>query len=317
MAALQGCRRQNFDEGKLPLTFRKNVPLNALRTFEVAARYESFTAAAEELGVTQVAVSRQVKALEEYLEVPLFKRGHQSLALTQQGAQLQPVLNKSLDDIYRIVEKVSLRGRSDVVNVQAYTTFAQRWLIPKLTDFNLHHPTIEVRVSASLAPVDFKTQSIDFAIRSGKGPMPDCDSLLLAPIILTPVCTREYAERVGLKSASDLRNATLLHSLARHQDWSTWLAQQGESVERFGNSLRFENSALAYEAAIHGLGVAMGLTVLTEELVRKHVFVEPFSNRVAISEGYYLNWPNQRSLKGALLKFRDWTATQALPDPVA
>lgn len=144
---------------------RTRPPLNPIRAFETAARHLSFTAAAEELGITQIAVSRQVRVLEEYLEVPLFERSHRSIRLTPEGARLFPAASRALDEINAAVASLSMRGRRDVLLVQTYSTFAQRWLIPRLWRFHQRLPTVEIRLSASVAPVDFERGQIHGSIR--------------------------------------------------------------------------------------------------------------------------------------------------------
>ena len=161
---------------------RTRPPLNPICAFETAARHLSFTIAGEELGITQIAVSRQVRVLEEYLEVPLFERSHRSIKLTAEGARLFPAASRALDEINAAVASTSMRGRRDVLLVQTYSTFAQRWLIPRLWRFHQRLPTIEICLSASVAPVDFErgqiscrnpaTQRTDGAVRrrsSGTG----------------------------------------------------------------------------------------------------------------------------------------------------
>jgi LysR family glycine cleavage system transcriptional activator len=135
-------------------------PLNPLRTFEAAARLSSLTHAAEELNVSQVAVSRQVKVLEDYLGVVLFKRLHRGIELTEEGRQLYEGVTRAFIEIGNAARRVSRRGRRDILAIQSYTTFSQRWLIPRLTQFHETFPRIEVRLSSSIAPVDFETQTL-------------------------------------------------------------------------------------------------------------------------------------------------------------
>jgi LysR family transcriptional regulator, glycine cleavage system transcriptional activator len=288
------------------LLSRRHVPLNALRAFEAAGRHMSFTIAAEELNVTQVAVSRQVRVLEEYLEIPLFVRGHRSLTLTEDGEHLLASISRALEDVEHAVSAVSLRGRRDVLAIQAYTTFAQKWLIPRLRRFHEQNARIEVRLSTSIQPVNFDRQNIHAAIRSGKGEFDGCDSNLIVPIELVPVCSPKLLQDGKIKTPDDLSRQTLLHSLARRNDWRSWLTAAGVRSVDSERGLKFENSALSYEAALQGIGIAIGMRVLVEPYLRQGALVCPFPNICPLDEGYYLVRPKNRPVTPALRAFQDW-----------
>jgi LysR family glycine cleavage system transcriptional activator len=287
-----------------PLVNRRQIPLNSLRAFEAAGRHMSFTVAAEELNVTQVAVSRQVRVLEDYLEVPLFVRGHRSLKLTEDGERLLAAISRALEDVDRVISAISLRGRRDVLAIQAYTTFAQKWLIPRLAGFHERHPNIEVRLTASLQPVNFERQNVHAAIRSGRGEFDGCDSELVVPIELTPVCSPRLDTK--LEGAAGLSKLTLLHSLARRDDWSSWLRSAGFTSVDPQRGLKFENSALSYEAALQGIGIAIGIRVLIEPYLRAGTLVCPFPHICRLNEGYYLVSPKNKPTTSALRAFQDW-----------
>lgn len=288
---------------------KRNVPLNALRAFEAAARHLSFTLAAQELNVTQVAVSKQVKLLEDYLETQLFVRKHRSLALTAEGKRLHPILTRAFDEIYAGIDLISMRGRRDVVSVQAYTTFAQRWLIPRLNKFHSHHPEIEVRISASLQPADFSSGTVQAAIRSGSGSFPGCESQHLLPIILVPVCRPDLVGE--LNSPADLRRHTLIHSLARRDDWATWLKSAGYGDLDCTRHMKLENSTLCYEAAMEGIGIAMGILPLVLSAIESGKLAIPFRQTVETGEGYSLIWPSGRPMRGSVTAFHRWLVSEA------
>ena len=286
---------------------RKLPPLNPLRSFEAAARNRSFTIAGEELGVTQVAVSRQVRALEDYFGTTLFKRSHRMIALTAEAENLLPTLTRALDEIDAAVAAVSRRGRKDILSIHSYTTFSQRWLIPRLSRFHDEHPAIEVRLSASTVPVDFSKQNVDAAIRSGSGGWPGLEIEHLAPLELIPVCSPAFLRHATENGRPfDIRKRTLLHSLSRPKDWANWGTAM--SLEDFDatRGLKFENSALSYEAALQGIGVAIGVRVLVEQNLRDGVLVAPvpFSHRVP--GGYYLVHPDHIVPSPALRAFKLW-----------
>ncbi|MDO9713777.1 LysR substrate-binding domain-containing protein [Paracraurococcus lichenis] len=295
--------------GQPPVPARPHLPLNALRSFEAAARRLSFTQAGEELGVSQVAISRQVKALEQWLGTPLFIRGTREVRLTPEGARLLPPVRQALDLLALAAGQVSRRERRNVLSIQAYTTFAQRWLIPRLTRFHERHPDIEVRLTASVSPVDFEHQDVDAAVRSGDGSgWPGLETDFLTPIALLPVASSTLLKRrKGKLPAEALSGMTLLHSLARPNDWEIWLQANGaEQVVDSRKGLKFESSALAYEAALQGSGVAMGIQVLVEGYLTSGALVSPFGQAVRRPGGYYLVRPRHRPVSTAMRRFRDW-----------
>jgi LysR family glycine cleavage system transcriptional activator len=294
---------------------RRRPPLNPLRTFEVAARHMSFTGAAEELGVSQVAVSRQIRALEEYLEVSLFERSHRSIGLTENGERLFPPVNRALDDLEHAVAAVSMRGRRDVLYVHTHTTFGQRWLIPRLQHFHDKFGNIEIRLTASVHPtIDPKARQA-VVIRTGTGDFDGFDAEYLAPLELLPVCAKQLSRSWKAKDApSQLAKRTLLHSFARPHDWEMWLASAGIAGIDPTRGLKFENSVLAYEAALQGIGVAMGVRVLVSEYLRLGSLVAPFDHVLTLDLGYYLLMPKNRRASPAMRAFRNWLMDEISSD---
>lgn len=290
-------------------------PLNPLRTFEAAARLSSLTQAAEELNVSQVAVSRQVKVLEEYLGVVLFKRLHRGIELTDEGRQLYEGVTRAFVEIGNAARRVSRRGRRDILAIQSYTTFSQRWLIPRLTQFHEAFPRIEVRLSSSTAPVDFETQNLDAAIRAGKGNWPDLHSEKLVDVELIPICSPAFQEAHKLTSPDDLSRVRLLHSMARPTDWAAWLKRVGSTVDP-SPGIRFESSALAYEAASLDIGVAIATKVFVKRHLQAGSFVAPFDMTCYSGEGYYLTWPKNVTPSLPLQKFLSWMREQIDKDEV-
>ncbi|MFC6672777.1 transcriptional regulator GcvA [Marinobacterium aestuariivivens] len=280
-------------------------PLNPLRTFEAAARLCSLTSAAEELNVSQVAVSRQVRVLEDYLGVALFRRLHRGIELTREGKELYEGITQAFQDISNAARKVSRRGRRDILSIQSYTTFSQRWLIPRLANFHDANESIEVRLSSSVAPVDFDTQNIDASIRSGHGDWPDLHAEKLVDIELIPICSPTLMESAKLKTLQDLSRVRLLHSMARPNDWVSWIAAAGVDIDADAG-IRFDNSALAYEAASMNIGMAIAVRVFVERQIQNGNFIAPFETTCKTGEGYYLTWPRNMRPSEPLLKFLSW-----------
>jgi LysR family transcriptional regulator, glycine cleavage system transcriptional activator len=284
-------------------------PLNPLKAFEAAARHCNLTLAAEEMHVSQVAISRQVKVLEDYLEVMLFRRLHRGIELTEEGKQLYEGITKAFMDIANASRRVSRRGRRDILAIQSYTTFSQRWLIPRLIDFHDANPNIEVRLSSSTSPVNFETQNLDAAIRSGNGDWSDMNFEKLADIELIPVCSNNLRESLPLQSPQDLTKARLLHSMARPNDWACWIKANGINIDP-EPGIRFENSALAYEAASLDIGIAIAVKVFVNRQLELGSMVAPFDTTCQTGEGYYITWPKNITPSSSLEKFINWLREQ-------
>ena len=285
----------------------KHPPLNPIRVFETAARLMSFTAAAEELNVSQVAVSRQIKVLEDYLGTPLFLRSHRSVKLTEDGARIFPAVNRALDDINHAVSTISTRGERNALTIQTHTTFGQRWLIPRLFRFHERFRNIDIRLTSSIHPFNPDRQNIQAAIQSGDGSSESCDCDFIAPIELIPVCSPSLIEPIGDGDDSkSLSRHTLLHSFARPRDWATWLASRGFVNVDPDRGLKFENSVLAYEAALQGMGVAIGVRILVEQYLHVGSLIAPFGPALPLNSGYYLLTPRGRPTSPMLRNFRNW-----------
>jgi LysR family transcriptional regulator, glycine cleavage system transcriptional activator len=285
----------------------KHPPLNPIRVFETAARLMSFTAAAEELNVSQVAVSRQIKVLEEYLGTPLFLRSHRSIKLTEDGARIFPAVNRALDDINHAVSTISTRGERNALTIQTHTTFGQRWLIPRLFRFHERFKNINIRLTSSIHPFNPDRQNIQAAIQSGEGSSESCDCDFIAPIELIPVCSPSLIESTNDRDhPNSLSQHTLLHSFARPRDWAAWFVSRGLINIDPDRGLKFENSVLAYEAALQGMGVAIGVHILVEQYLRVGSLIAPFGPAVPLNSGYYLLTPRGRPTSPMLRNFRNW-----------
>jgi LysR family glycine cleavage system transcriptional activator len=291
----------------------KLPPLNALRAFEAAARHLSVTLAAEELFVTPGAVSRQVRQLEEFLATPLFLRGHQQIALTRHGAEYFKAISRSLNDMREATLRLGRRVQKQALRIRAYTTFSMRWLIPRLSDFHARHSEIEVSLTTSLEDVDFDREDIDGAIRLGDGLWRGAHSHWLAPNLLCPVMSPGLPRAdAPLRSPGDLSHYTLLHSLARADDWAEWLTSVGALDVDARAGTMFQSSSLAYAAAIQRQGIAMAQLFLVEEDLRSGELVKAFD--FVLDRGrftYYLLTPSDRPEKPQMTAFRQWILERA------
>jgi len=283
----------------------KLPPLNALKAFESAARLGTMTAAGDELNVTQVAITRQIAALEASMRVALFVREHRSIRLTKAGETLFVAVTRSFHELQSATESMS-EGSANVLKICGYATFTMRWLIPRLHRFHNLHPHIDIQLHSSMDVVDFERSDIDVAIRGGDGQWPAWDCVLLAPIELVPVCSPGL--RTALKSKrfpGDLARVTLLHSKARPHDWRKWLESVSAPTDRARTGITFDNGSLAYQAAIDGAGVAMAQHVLVADDLAKGSLVALSEVRIPSGDSYYFVAPRRR-MPAKAVAFRDW-----------
>ena len=288
-------------------------PLNSLRAFEAAARHLSITVAADELHVTPGAVSRQIRMLEEVLGVQLLHRGHRQITLTRPGDDYYRAVTKAMDGLREATLRLTKRAKCKQLKVRAYTTFAMRWLIPRLSSFHAANPGIEVLLTASLDPVDFRKEDIDGAIRLGDGKWSGVNTYRLGPNVLLPVCSPGLiAAGARVRKPADLQHQTLLHSIARPDDWRYWLEAAGvEGQVDARGGMTYQSSAMAYAAAIEGQGFAIAQHFLVAADLESGKLVAPFRQTVDMGDfTYYLLTPADRKESASMATFRTWLLAQ-------
>lgn len=283
-------------------------PLNAVRAFECAGRHLSFLRAAEELGVTPGAVSRQIKTLEENLGIVLFERGHRSIALTRQGADYHREVREALERIAAASEVARGAGRRATVSICSHPTLAIRWLVPLWGRFYDRHPEIDLQLTTSLASVDFDREPFDACVRVGNGRWPGCRSMKLTEVDLFPVCSPAIARQ--LRAPVDLKKVTLLHSAPRRADWRRWLDHIGESEVDADRGPVFESLNLAFQAAIEGAGVAMAIGALVADDLSSGRLVAPFGQVRRSGSPFWLVWPERNERNPRLRAFINWLAAE-------
>ncbi len=290
--------------------------LNGLRAFEAAARHLSFTLAAEELNVTQTAISHQIRRLEEELGLKLFIRQSRSLALTPEAADYLPGIRAAFQDLRTATDRLLRKGDDRVLTISTLTSLAVKWLLPRLSSFQEKHPDIDVRITTSTELVDFRTSNVDAAIRYGQGRWPGLDAEWLMAEHLFPVCSPKLlsGER-ALRQPEDLKHATLLHTSSTVDDWRLWLTAAGLPAHLSQNrGLTFDLAFMTIQAAIDGLGVAMGHTAYVADDVANGRLVVPFDVSMP-SAGYYFVTPQDRPATVKLNLFRDWLRTVSKQQP--
>ena len=282
----------------MPLT---SISLNTLRAFDASARHLNFTRAADELCVTQAAVSHQVKALEDYVGKALFRRTARGLVLTDEGSLLAPTVEDAFQRIERMLQSFRQARPQEVLTVGVVGTFAVGFLMPRLSDFRAQFPHIELRLLTNNNKVDLAAESLDFAIRFGDGAWRSVQADLLMRAPLSPLCA--LADAAKLHRPEDLSKLSLLRSY-RAQDWHSWLQAAGASRITPHGPL-FDSSSLMVHAAQLGEGVALAPPSMFVRELQQGRLVQPFALEVDVG-GYWLTRLLSREPTPAMQAFSNW-----------
>lgn len=293
---------------------RRLPPLNALKAFEAAARYESFTRAAEELCVTQGAVSHQVKALELELGVKLFNRERQRLVITGAGRDYLAVVREALDTIAAGTERLMQRQSSGVLTVSTSPDFAAKWLVHRLGRFAEAHPEVDLRISATLHHVDFAREDVDLAVRHGDGNWPGHEAIRLSPEQLFAVCSPKLlAGRQRLAKPADVLKFPLLH-LDDRKTWSKWIENAGVANAEASQGPVLNRASMVIDAAVDGQGIALARTTLSAWDLINGRLVRPFPDALRLSRTYWIVCPKATSTLPKIELFRKWLLGEAAQD---
>ncbi|WP_298439922.1 transcriptional regulator GcvA [uncultured Ferrimonas sp.] len=285
---------------------RRLPPLNALKAFEAAARNLSFTRAAEELFVTQAAVSHQIKALEEHLGLKLFRRRNRSLLLTEEGQSYFLDTKDVFTQLADATERLLARTATGSLTVSMTPSFAIQSLVPKLARFAELHPEIDVRIKAVDQDEESLTEDVDVAIYFGRGHWPGLRADKLRAECLVPLCSpRMLQGSKPLRTVEDLAKHTLLHDMTRH-NWKAWAKQHGQGLVNVNTGPIFSHSSLVLQAAIHGQGIALGSSVLARPEVEAGRLLCPFDVVLQSKSAYYLVCHESQEDLGKIQAFRDW-----------
>ena len=292
---------------------RRLPPLNALKAFEAAARSESFTRAAEELNVTQGAVSHQVKALEEILGVKLFNRERQRLVITEAGREYLAVVRDALDRIAVGTERLVQRQTSGVLTVSTSPDFAAKWLVNRLGRFAEAHPDIDLRVSATIQQVDFAREEVDLAVRHGDGNWAGLDAVRLCSEQLFPVCAPKLVSgRNRIAKAADLLKFPLLR-LEDWKNWSRWFDAAGVTATAVPGPV-LNRASMLIDAAVDGQGIALARTTLAAWDLINGRLVKPIDVSLRLSNTYWIVCPKATSALPKIKVFREWLLAEAADD---
>lgn len=285
------------------------LPLNALRMFDAAARHQSLTRAAQELHVTQAAVSQHIRNLEERLGKPLFRRLPRGLALTDEGQALWPVVAQSFERIEQSLQQVAEPRPREILTVGVVGTFAIGWLIPRLSQFQQLHPYIDLRLLTNNNRVDLAGEGLDAAVRFGDGAWHGTHAQMLLRAPLSPMCTPMLAQQ--LREPADLARQTLLRSY-RTQEWEGWFAGLDQAAP-LARGAMFDSSLTLAEATAQGAGIALLPARMFEHMLQQGRLVRPFAHEVDTG-AYWLTYLKSRQASAALQTFRQWLMTQLQTD---
>lgn len=289
---------------------RRLPPLNSLKAFEAAARHLSFTRAADELFVTQAAVSHQIKALEEFLGIKLFLRKNRSLLLTEEGQGYYLDIKDIFSSLQDATQRLLARGAKGAITVALPPSFAIQWLVPRIHKFSAQYPDIDVRIKA----VDFDeghlTDDVDVAIYYGRGKWPGLQADKLHTEYLTPICSPLlFQSDKPLDTLDDLRYHQLLHDASR-EPWKNWIREFNVLGVNVNQGPIFSHSMLVLQAAALGQGIALGHSVLARPEIQAGRLICPFDEKLITKNAYYVVCHESQAELGKIATFRDWVLTQ-------
>jgi LysR family glycine cleavage system transcriptional activator len=293
--------------------------LNGLRAFEAAARHLSFTRAAAELNVTQTAISHQIHRLEEQLGIPLFVRRNRGLVLTREAQAYLPSVRNAFEDLRRATARLRRPDREGLLTVSTTASLAAKWLVTRVAAFQDANPGIEVRITTSPHLVDFEREEVDMAVRYGRGNWPGLRANWLMAEDIFPVCSPSLPKGdKPLRCPEDLANHTLLHATVSREDWQLWLTAAGLPVSLAARrGLSFDQSFMAIQAAVEGLGIALGRTRFVEADIAAGRLVVPFDVVLPADAGFYIVAPEATADAPRIALFRNWLISSVAPGAVA
>jgi len=291
---------------KMPGMKRQMPPLNRLRALEAAIRHESFTKAAEELNVTQGAISRHIRDLEDSLGFPLFERVNNNLLVPPESREFGAALTRAFDGINRASHALLQTKRRTVLTVRGYTNFMMRWLIPRLPAFQALEPRIEMRVSAGREETDFELDDVDLAFRFGMGQWPGLHADMLFPAEVMLVCTPELARRLDLKQPEDVLRGTVYHSYSRREEWPRWFKLVSDKPFVPEAEVFLEDPVVADQCVLSGMGLGLTHRHFVQGDLAAGRLISPFDTVMRGPFAYYLICPPERLDIPKNASFRKW-----------
>lgn len=287
-------------------------PLRALKAFEASARHLSFTKAAEELFVTQAAISHQIKSLEEMTQVKLFQRYNRSLKLTTDGKVYLLSIMDPLEQLEKASRLLSNRTSKDMLKISLLPSFATKWMAKRIWQFQDKYPELEVSISAFEWLADFKKEDIDVAIRYGKGNWPDVYCELLFEERVFPICSRSvYKNLEKDPDPSILLEHSLVHDDFSTEDWNMWFQKAGTQINKSIKGTRFSHTVMMLESIENGKGFALGRTPLVIDDLKRKLLYAPFNISIPSEFAYYFVCPKGTENSKKVLEFKKWVTKEA------
>lgn len=294
----------------MTLTQRRLLPsTSALAAFEAVARLGSFSAAAEELALTQGAISRQIAVLEDQLQVKLFERGPRGVTSTDEGRDYARSIAEALVLIRSATLEAMTRSQGNSLTLAILPTFGTRWLMPRIRDFVTAHPDITLNFATRIGKFDFEAEGIDAAIHIGQPDWPGATCTFLMNELVEPMCSPQFLSENPISQPQDLGGFTLLHLASRSGAWEHWFQSLGLHAPP-ARVMRFEQFATAAQACIAGLGVALLPRFLVEAELESGALVSAYPHPVVSPSAYYLVAPRATSHKRPITLLRDWLLRQ-------
>jgi len=291
----------------------KRIPsLVWLRAFEASARHLSFTDAANELGLTQTAVSKQVKNLEHHFGELLFQRRARSLVLTKAGEAYLPKVKDAFDRLAVGTEEVFGDRNAELLTLRVSVGFSALWLGPRLGAFRQKHPDIDFRIVSTVWNTEIDESDVDLEVRYGDGNWAGFTSKRLTSEKLFPICHPDLLQgENALRTPDDLKHHTLLHVDGYEEGWAVWLKAADVPDDITGHGIHFDTSIVSFEMAASGHGVALGRSSITDHVLKKGNLVAPFDLDVPVNEGFFLLTPERNSQHPHAEIFSKWLLEQA------
>ncbi|KIC11390.1 LysR family transcriptional regulator [Leisingera sp. ANG-M1] len=296
-------------------TPRRFLPsISSLRALEALDRLGSASAAAEELALTQGAVSRQLQTLEKQLGMELVQRDQKRLALTSEAQDYAAEIRQALNQIVQSTLRLQAAPLAGTLNLAILPAFGMRWLMPRLPEFARLHPDVTINMSTRLEPFNFTTEPFDAAIHFGNANWPGTQSLLLKHEQLLPVCAPVLLDGRRIREPKDILKLPLLHIQTRTTAWRDWFELHGITAKDDLSGTIYDQFATITQAALHGLGVALMPDYLVEQDLATGRLVALHGEPAETEGAYYLVWPERKSSAPSLVKFREWLAGKAQPE---
>ncbi|WP_342665495.1 transcriptional regulator GcvA [Marinomonas ushuaiensis] len=282
-------------------------PLNSLRCFESAARHGSFNKAAKEMSVTPSAISHQIKGLESFLGLELFRRTKRKVILTEAGESYLKPIKAIFEQLEDATSELKSQQKSGSLRLAVAPAFLTRWLMPRMERFQSRYPDIQIEISSSIGLIDFSANDVDMAVYFGNGEWEGVDAYYLRPARLAPVCNPKLIKaNQPINTPEDMSFYPLLHVSKRKDEWHDWLQQHDLDPVRFRRGLMFSSGSLTAGAAAQGLGISLSDPELVMPEIEAGTLKVLFDQHLITNKSFYLVYEKRRSVTSAMSAFKEW-----------